>query len=96
MRIINVRKIEDCFDGSTIYGYTFDTKWDYEAIQKLRSIGRLDYFPDFPKPFFRLIGTGGLQMKGVQGECECTVFFPESRKEEIKREFEMHFNYCES
>ncbi len=91
MQIINIKKVEDCFDGSSVYSYEFDVAWTYKQIQQLRVIGELSYYKDFPKPFFRVKTSGGMQIKGVEGENSCTVFFPQKGKEEIKRKFEIHF-----
>ncbi len=91
MKIVAVEKLEDCFDGSVIYGYTFDVPWAYDGIAYLRRLGELDYFPEFPRPFFRLRGTAGLQIKGVEGECTCRAIFPRTGKEERIKEFEECF-----
>ncbi len=91
VKIVSVKKLEDCFDGSTVYSYEFDTAWTYKQIQELGFIGELSYYKDFPKPFFRIKTSGGMQIKGVEGENSCTVFFPYKGKEEMKRKFELHF-----
>lgn len=91
MRIASVEKIEDCFDGSSVYGYAFDAPWDRAAIQRLGELGELDYFPEFPRPFFRLRGPNGLQVKGVEGETTCRAILPRKGKEEAKERFENLF-----
>jgi hypothetical protein len=83
--------IEDCFDGSSVYGYHFDKAWDRDSIMELRELGELEYFSTFPKPFFRLIGQNGLQVKGVQGFENCRVIYPKKEKEVVKQHFEIHF-----
>ena len=88
MRIVEVKKIEDCFDGSRVYRYWFDRAWTEEAIVRLRSLGELDYFPEFPRPFFRLVGQGGMQVKGVAGEDNCRAIFPKAEQDRIRQEFE--------
>lgn len=91
MKILQVKKLEDCFDGSTIYEYKFDSCWTYENIKQLSKLGELNYYKDFPRPFFRLNGEQGMQIKGVEGESSFTVFFPKDRKEEMQRALEGHF-----
>ncbi len=91
MKILEVKKVEDCFDGSTIYGYSFDEKWTRETIFQLKAMGELDYFPDFPRPFFRVRGKDGLQIKGVEGEDNCRAIYPQKQKEVRKQEFENLF-----
>ena len=93
MRIVAIKKVEDCFDGSTIYAYTFSHAWSRESILALDQLGQLDFYPDFPRPFFRVRVTGGCQVKGVEGEQTCVVIYPETNKEAIKRTFEAHFGF---
>ncbi len=92
MRIVDVHKIEDCFDGSMVYGYRFDEPWTRALILGLRRLGDVDYFPDFPRPFFRLRGRGGWQAKGVEGDCECRVILAAPEREVIQRAFEALFD----
>lgn len=91
MRIKEIKKIEDCFDGSTVYGYTFDEQWTRESIFRLECIGKVEYFSEFPRPFFRVRGENGLQIKGVEGETNCRAIFPKTRKEVLMKAFEENF-----
>jgi hypothetical protein len=84
MRIAAVEQLEDCFDGSRVYTYHFDQAWTRESIQRLSGCGELDYFPDFPRPFFRLRGTGGLQIKGVEGLAHCRVVLPPKYSQDFR------------
>jgi hypothetical protein len=71
------RKVEDCFDGSRIYEYRLTQRTLDEAlIKSLAAIGTLEYFPKFPRPFFRVRSRDGLQLKGVQGERTFQVILP--------------------
>jgi hypothetical protein len=92
VRIDEVTKLEDCFDGSAVFRYGFDRPWSREAIQELRVLGTLDFFPDFPRPFFRLRTAGGLQARGVEGERCCQVVLPASGREREKSAFEESFS----
>ena len=91
MRIISKSKVEDCFDGSSVYRYWFAERWTRASIQELRALGELEYFADFPKPFFRVCSKNGMQFKGVEGESSCQVVYPRQDKEAICRGFEDHF-----
>ena len=91
MKIVRAEKLEDCFDGSMVFGYAFDSAWTRNSIHALKPLGTLEYFADFPKPFFRLRGPGGLEIKGVEGEDTCRVIFPRSNTQEAKKSFEAHF-----
>ena len=81
MKITGIVKLEDCFDGSSVYSFQFDRPWTREIIQQLSELGELDYFGDFPRPFFRIRGIGGLQMKGVEGLDHCRVVLPPTQRE---------------
>ena len=91
MRIIKAEKIEDCFDGSRIFLYSFEDCWNEVEINKLQKLGKLEYFRDFPRPFFRLITKDGMQVKGVEGDVSCRVIFPSDEQNVIKQAFEEFF-----
>ena len=91
MQIENANLVEDCFDGSRVYVYTFDTPWTRDNIRRLEALGSLEYFPSFARPFFRLIAENGMQAKGVEGETNCRVIFPKKDMEKIRKDFEEVF-----
>jgi len=91
LRITDVRTVEDCIDGSSTYSYEFDSEWTSDEIGRLSSLGRLQYFADFPRPFFRVLCSGGGQLKGVEGERTCLAIFLSYRKKEDKTGFESLF-----
>ena len=88
MRLLQSTRLEDCFDGSAVYRYRTDQPWTPEAIRSLARFGELDYFRDFPRPYFRVRSSHGLQMRGLEGECLCTVIFPRSGRDELQRSWE--------
>lgn len=92
MRLTNATKVEDCFDGGTVFKYAFDRKWTAQTIRSLIDLGRLDYFPDFPRPFFRVCGKTGFQIKGVEGEETCLVVLPGKEKEAVERQLKQYFS----
>lgn len=92
MRIVEVTKVEDCFDGSAVFRYCFDQPWSYQTIQALRVLGAVDYFPNFPRPFFRLRTGDGLQARGVEGERCCQVILPGKGRERAQAAFEENFS----
>ncbi len=88
MRLIEVNIMEDCLKGTLTLIYLFDLPWHKEAILKLSHLGRLDYFEDFPRPFFRLSSFENVQMKGINGENTCRVIYPAENREKVHFEFE--------
>lgn len=73
MRILRVERVEDCFDRSLSATLVADGPWTRDAILRVGSLGRLDYFEDFPRPFYRVRAAAGWQLKGVEGECTCQL-----------------------
>ncbi|HUI80430.1 MAG TPA: hypothetical protein VLY24_21040 [Bryobacteraceae bacterium] len=88
MRLISVEHLEDCFDGSAVFRYQTDEPWTTERICALRQIGTLDYFPDFPRPFYRARTPQGLEIKGLQGERVCRVVLPKAGRELLRQRWE--------
>ncbi len=82
------KKIEDCFDGSRIFEYQFESEIDSVFITKLGRLGKLEYFKDFPRPFFRIITAKGNQFKGVEGEKSFKAIFTRSDLESGKEDLE--------
>jgi hypothetical protein len=88
MKLLEVHKVEDCFDGGLRLEYRFDGEIAEPFMMGLASGARLDYFPDFPKPFFKIIREDGVQIKGILGTADIEAFFPSKQKEDIKRNFD--------
>jgi hypothetical protein len=88
MKIIKVKKVEDCFDGSVIFEYFFDKKIDENLMRNLARSGTLDFFPEFKRPFFKIMTVNGLQIKGIIGDQNFEVVFPRIKKRERKEKFE--------
>lgn len=82
------KKVEDCFDGSRIFEYDFDSAIDSDFIRNLGTLGKLEYFKDFPRPFFRIITKRGSQFKGVEGEKTFKAIFTRSDLEKGKEDLE--------
>lgn len=78
MRLLAVKMVEDCFDGSVIKEFIFDTPISEPFIKKLGVIGALEYFPEFPRPFFRIEKKDDYQIKGVVQNKTMRVIFNRS------------------
>jgi hypothetical protein len=88
MELTDIKKVEDCFDGSVIFEYFFDLEIKEEFMKSLGETGRLDYYPDFLRPFFKIITSDGLQIKGIVGDKSFQVIYPQTKKWEKKEAFE--------
>ena len=67
MSVVEIRDIEDCFDGSFIKELLLDQEIDEHFIELLGEIGDLRYFPEFARPFFKTRVPKVAEIKGVQG-----------------------------
>ena len=85
MRLFEIKNVEDCFDGSSVFQYWFEDRWTEDEILSLSILGKVEYFPEFPRPFFRVTGETGLQLKGVEGENNCRVILPATGKEVLRK-----------
>ncbi len=88
MKLIEIKKIEDCFDSSVIFEYFFDQKISKKLMKGLAQYGALKYYPNFEKPFFKIITTENVQIKGIIGDKSCEVVYPSEKKTEKKHSFE--------
>jgi len=66
MKIVAVREVDDCFDNTVSRDVVFDQPTDLEFIVSLGKIGRLRYYHNLAKPFWRLQVEGLFSLKGIQ------------------------------
>ncbi len=88
MKLVHKRLMENCLPSAPEYLYEFSEPWSPQTIRRLAALGQLDYYPQFPRPFFRVRVEGGALMRGVEGEACCRVIFAgkeASRREEFDR-----------
>lgn len=83
-----ITRLEDCFDGSSIFEYSVNGKVCEELIFFLGNFGKLDYFPEFPRPYFRVRIDNGSEIRGVYGETSFRITYCRKCKEVYKLFFE--------
>lgn len=88
MKLLSKNRIENCLPTAPEYRYVFSEPWRAGQILRLRRLGELDYYPDFPRPFFRLRLPGGAQMKGVEGDSCCRIVFSGGDETQSMNEFD--------
>jgi hypothetical protein len=66
MKIVEIKDMEDCFDGSFIKEILLDGPVTREIILFFGNAGELQYFPTFPRPFYRLDGRYFV-LQGIEG-----------------------------
>lgn len=88
MKLAKISKLEDCFDGSVIFRYSFDEAVEEDFMKRLGKTGRLNYYPEFSRPFFKISTSDGLQIKGIIGERDFEITYPQTKKWQKKQDFE--------
>jgi hypothetical protein len=84
---INLRHLEDCLDGSVLFEAELDRPFTGADITALRSFGDIEYYSDFPRPFFRFSLPGRFELKGVEGETRIKVLFARGSEEKDRADF---------
>jgi hypothetical protein len=83
MRVLRIRQSEQCLEGDEVLEYELEEPWTRSSIVALGEIGELEYYADFPRPFFRVHVEGGM-VKGVEGASGCQVILPRTRREDVR------------
>ena len=87
MEVVKVVTVEDCFDGSFIKEFHLSETITEKFIKELGKDHSLEYFPDFPRAFFRIEKKNMYQIKGVVDSDTMRVNF--SRNCQEKSIFEL-------
>lgn len=86
MKVAEIKHVEDCFDGSFIKEIAFEEAITKEFILFLGGDGKLQYFPTFARPFFKLVKQGKYECKGVEGNQSIRIIL-KNNPEQSLREF---------
>jgi len=73
MKIVEIKHIEDCFDGSFIKEILFDEPVIEFIIKKIGKYGNLHYYKDFARPFYKIIFRDNFYLKGVENNLTMRV-----------------------
>jgi hypothetical protein len=83
-KVIAIRHLEDCFDGDFIKEFELDTPLDEPTMKRLALGALLQYYPDFPRPYFRIERRGACTIQGVIGKTTFRVTFARSGPEDTE------------
>jgi hypothetical protein len=75
MKIISVKKLEDCFDGSLISEVQLDMPISHEFIESLcsKASGKCQYLKEFARPFFKADFIDLFMIEGIMGATTARV-----------------------
>ncbi|MDJ0828469.1 MAG: hypothetical protein QNI92_01385 [Desulfobacterales bacterium] len=75
MKVIAQKRVEECLDGTIIKEFQLNAAVTKELVHYIGSMGKLDYYGHFPKPFYRITQRGAFILKGVEGNTTFQVLF---------------------
>ena len=87
MKVIKIKEIEDCFDGSFMKEALFDNVVTKNFIYYLALSGELEYFPSFARPFYKVNVPGRYMVKGVEGNKTARLITNRKNREESQKNF---------
>jgi hypothetical protein len=87
MRITAIHKRDNCLEGAQVFEYHFASTVAEEFVYYLAHGQRLDYFPEFARPFFKIVCANGIQIKGIVGDHSIQVVFPAQLDEKYQPDF---------
>ncbi len=86
--IAEVRHIEDCFDGSTVYDYVLHLPVDEQVLSHLSTYGQVETITGLPRTLYRLRSSTGLYIQGIMGSCQFRAVYPKETAEMQRRQLE--------
>jgi hypothetical protein len=89
MKIVKIKKIEGCLEGSNVRDVLYDSIVSKEFIMYLGTYGKLIYQDSFDKPFYKVImktQAGTFSIKGSEGNRSARLLLPDSNDVEIIEE----------
>ncbi len=82
MQVINVKDLEDCLDSELSHEIFFISPITKKFIYYLGEEGELDYYADFPKPFFKILALGKYIIQGIEGSTVAKVILEKKNPKE--------------
>lgn len=85
-RFLDLRELESCLDRVEAMEVEFDGAITEELIQRLGQEGSLQYFPHFPRPYFRVDHPTSWVVQGIVGTPRLRIqLFGEQRAAALER-----------
>lgn len=75
MRIVGSQVLENCLDRSVVKELCLSEPIGEEVMRRMARFGKLQYFPNFPRPYFRIDRSRTYVAQGVFGNTSLRVTF---------------------
>lgn len=82
MKVVEIKDVEDCFDDSITFEVELDKAMNEELMYRLSEGGKLDYHPEFPKPYFKITQSRKWTIQGIVGNKTFRVVGSPSNEED--------------
>lgn len=77
MNLVYYEIVEDCIEAKNVYDAYLCINNNNKFIDYLGKLGKLVYFEDFDKPYFKVIVRGEYTLKGVKDDSKIRVLLPD-------------------
>jgi hypothetical protein len=85
-RFLDLRELESCLNSSEAMEVGLDEPVDEGLIRRLGREGTLQYFPHFPRPYFRVDHPSNWLVQGIVGTARLRIqIFGHDRAETLER-----------
>lgn len=85
-RFLDLRDLESCLNSSEALEVGLDGPVDETLIRRLGTAGVLQYFPHFPRPYFRVDHASNWLVQGIVGTPRLRIqIFGLERSETLER-----------
>jgi hypothetical protein len=75
VRVVGSQVLENCLDRSVVKEIQLSEPVGEAVMRRIARRGRLQYFPDFPRPYFRIDRSRTYVAQGVFGNTSVRVTF---------------------
>lgn len=75
VRVVGSQVLENCLDRSVVKEIHLSAPVDETVMRRMARCGKLQYFPDFPRPYFRIDHSRTCVVQGVFGNTSVRVTF---------------------
>ncbi len=83
--IAQIRHVEDCFDGSTVYDYELLVPVDAQVLAALSACGDIETITGLPRTLYRIRNSNGLYIQGIMGSCRLRAVYPKETADAQRR-----------
>ncbi len=89
VHVVGSQVLENCLDHSTVKEFQLSEPVGERVMRRVARHGRLQFFPDFPRPYFRLDRSQTYVVQGVFGNTTVRVTFSPLASDDAEEQLRM-------